>query len=558
MRILILQTTRMGDVLQTTPLIRQVRLQYPDAHIAVMVRGMGKAIAERCPGVDEVLVHEEDTLFQHLRAQDSERLMKAYETAESHVRRIADGHYDLAYNVTHSIASAMLLKMAGVPEVVGAHLSDDWQFVLRGPWTTYFFTSVFNRDYNDLNLCDITRNFAHGGEAFRALSFEVREAERAWAAELMAKNGVAEGDFVACMQLGASENNKRWSELRFAELARLLVERKNAKIFLVGVKEEAPLGELFARHAPGLAVPLYGQTSVPQVAALLERANVLVTNDTGTMHIAASVNCPIALISVGHVHYRETGPYGEGHCAVERRRRTLGRSDFVPGGLDERDAITAEQAYHAVEIALAGHHGRDTVIPEADEIAGVDYYATRFSPDGALQFYPCVKRALAERDLLRMAYRAMWIENLNGVAAARAEADALQQMLRHFDVSDRDAISAWNREHADAFRALAEIATRGIALTEALLKVLSGGGPMSAARQMVGELMAIDEEARIYSEVQPACKPLALIARFERENLEGGDPLQLAETTHGIYQNCRARAEGVATKLDAITGMLVP
>ena len=55
LRILIVQTTRMGDVLQTTPLMRQVRQQHPDAHISVMVRGMGKAIVERCPDVDEVL-----------------------------------------------------------------------------------------------------------------------------------------------------------------------------------------------------------------------------------------------------------------------------------------------------------------------------------------------------------------------------------------------------------------------------------------------------------------------------------------------------------------------
>ncbi len=60
MRILVMQTTRMGDVLQTTPLVRALRCKYPDAHIAYMVRNMGKAIAQRNPDVNEVLVHEED------------------------------------------------------------------------------------------------------------------------------------------------------------------------------------------------------------------------------------------------------------------------------------------------------------------------------------------------------------------------------------------------------------------------------------------------------------------------------------------------------------------
>lgn len=557
LRILILQTTRMGDVLQTTPLIRQVRQQHPHAHISVMVRGMGKAIVEHCPDVDAVLVHEEDTLFQHLRAQDSDRLLQAYAVAEEHVQRIAEGHFDVVYNVTHSIGSAMLLKIAGVREVVGAHLSDDWQFVLRGAWTTYFFTSVFNRDYNDLNLCDITRNFAPVGPPCKSLVFDLRDEDRAWATTLLEQHGVGDSDFVACLQLGASENNKRWTELRFAELARLLVERKAARVFLVGVKEEAALGGLFERHAPGLAIPLYGKSSVPQLAALLARSSILVTNDTGTMHIAAAVQCPIALVSVGHVHYRETGPYGEGHCAVEARRQSLGRSDFVPGGLEERDAITAEQVYIAVELALAARHGEAPAQRSVDAaIANVDFYTTRFAPDGCLQFYPAVRRPMGERDLLRMAYRAMWIEHLNARRDPEAESETLAAMLSHFAVDDTTFVQAWAEAHAVAFAELAEIALRGEAITRGLVAALASGGSMVAARRQVDELTAIDEEARIFAEVNPACRALTLIARYERDNLEGSDPRALASTTLQIYGACRTRAALVAEKLARIVSLL--
>ncbi|HEO69755.1 MAG TPA: hypothetical protein ENN80_00710, partial [Candidatus Hydrogenedentes bacterium] len=151
MRVLVLQTTRMGDVLQTSPLIRGIRRNDPDAHIAVVVRRMGKAIVERNPDVDEVIVHDEDELFLDLRAQDSDRLLRAYETADRYVQLLRSKHFDCAYNCTHSLASAMLLKLAEIPEVVGAHLSEDWQYVLRGRWVSYFFTSVFHREYNDLN-----------------------------------------------------------------------------------------------------------------------------------------------------------------------------------------------------------------------------------------------------------------------------------------------------------------------------------------------------------------------------------------------------------------------
>ncbi|MCX5757053.1 MAG: hypothetical protein NTU83_00800 [Candidatus Hydrogenedentes bacterium] len=211
MRILVMQTTRMGDVLQTTPLVRALRRKHPDAYIAYMVRNMGKAIASRNPDVSEVLVHNEDDLYLDMRSEDSDRFLRAYRTAETQIARLRDAHYDVAYNCTHSIASAMLLKLAGIPSVVGAHLSDDWQYVLRGRWVTYFYTSVFHREYNDLNLCDISQRFADEAEAQRHLALETNQEDGDFVDDLLRKNEIGPSDFIVCMQLGASEDSKRWA-----------------------------------------------------------------------------------------------------------------------------------------------------------------------------------------------------------------------------------------------------------------------------------------------------------------------------------------------------------
>ena len=298
-RILVVQTTRMGDVLQTTPLIRAIRSRYPDAHIAVLIRDMGQSIAAMDPDIDEVRVYNEDGMFNNMRAKDSERLLKAYDEAREYIQWVRDQKFDVAYNCTNSISSAMLLKLAEVPKVVGADMSDDWHFVLRGRWVNYFFTSVFHRDFNDLNLCDISGRFSEDAEPARQLVMDVPPDVEPTVEQLLARHDVKPDDFIVCFQLGASEASKRWSEVNFARLGRLLVEQYKARIFLLGVKAEAPLGESFEQHAPGLAVPLYGETSIAEVAALLQRARLLVTNDTGTMHIAAAVNCPV---KIGRAH----------------------------------------------------------------------------------------------------------------------------------------------------------------------------------------------------------------------------------------------------------------
>lgn len=555
MRILVMQTTRMGDVLQTTPLIRALRRKYPGAHIAYMVRNMGKAVASRNPDVNEVLVHEEDGMYLDMRSDDSDRFLRAYRTAEDQIARLREGRYDVAYNCTHSIASSMLLKLAHIPKVVGAHLSDDWQYVLRGRWVNYFYTSVFHREYNDLNLCDISQRFLDGAEPQRRLVLETNEEDETFAGKLLRRHGIAPSDFVVCMQLGASEDSKRWAEARFAGLARLLADRYNARIVLVGVREEAPLGQAFEQHAPGIAVHLYGETSIPQLAAVLKRARLLVTNDTGTMHIAAAVDCKVLLVSVGFVHFRETGPYGEGHCAIEWRRARIGRADNVPGGLDERDLIQPEQAMRAVEYLLKlDTDGPIRQMDESPEMTPVDLFTTRFASDGCLAWYPVLRRPITERDLLRIAYRAMWIQHLSGLSQpliSNPQSSAASH-LWYYDPPDPNLLTARGPELVSHFEKLATIARRGIAWTEELLVCLRQTRGMKRARQIASELARLDEEMRVFSEVHPCCKPLALIARYERDNLEGSDPLNLAETTLGIYKDCEARASLVREKLLAL------
>ncbi|MCC6144039.1 MAG: glycosyltransferase family 9 protein [Candidatus Hydrogenedentes bacterium] len=557
MRILVVQATRMGDVLQTSPLLRMIRRKHPDAHLAVLVRKMGVTIAERHPDVDEVIVYDEDVMFLHLRSQDSLRLMKAWQAADAYIGELRAKRFDLAYNLTHSLASSMLLKLAEIPEVIGAHLSDDWQYVLRGPWTTYFFTSVFHREYNDLNLCDITRKFAADAPDCRELVLDVREADHEFAAELLRRHGAKDDAFIVCMQLGASEENKRWAPEHFAALAKRLQAQHNARIFLVGVKEEAPLGKVFDEHAPGLAVSLYGHTTIPQLAALLQRARLLVTNDTGTMHIAAAVKCPITLVSVGNVHYRETGPYGEGHVAVEWRRAKLGTGHHVPTGLEERTLLQPDHVQQAVEFTLAAARG-DALEPveEKPEHTNVDVFQTAFAPDGFLEYYPLVKRPLTERDLLRMAYRAMWLHHLEKQHDAQAERASLEKMLRHYTAPPAETIAAWRKDLSQHFGALAALAQRGSRTTDNLLDVLQKKKNMAKAKDLVAQLMRLDEEARIFSELHPPCKPLILIAKYERDNLEGADPINLAQTTLAIYRNFFQRARLTQQKIELITGML--
>jgi ADP-heptose:LPS heptosyltransferase len=550
MRILVAQMTRMGDVLQTSTLVRGLRIRHPDAHITAMVRRLGKTIAERNPDINDVIVYDEDAMYLDLRSDDSDRLLRAYEQAVAYVETIRDGNFDVIHNCTHSLASAMLFKLAGASDVVGAHLSDDWQFVIRGRGPNYFFTSVLHREYNDLNLCDLFRHFIKDAPPCRQLVFEVHDEDREAARSILAEHGIGPDDFVACLQLGASDDYKRWPESHFAALAQLLQERRQAGIVLVGVKEEAKLGKVFESHAPGMAVHLFGKTSVPELAALLERANVLVTNDTGTMHIAAAVKCPVVLVSVGYVHFRETGPYGDGHCAIEARRASVGRSDTMKHTADERSAVQPAQVLRAVDLILGREpNGAIPSLEESSALKDVDIHMSRFLTDGCVAWNPVIRRPMSERDYIRIAYRAMWLEFLNAKQDKRAETESIAATLACFAPSPGGVIYAWHKALCEAFEHMAKLAQRGARTTEQVLDLLQKKGGIARAKERVAEMMQLDEETRVFGEVHPALRPLVAAARFERDNLEGADPVKLAQTTLQIYRDLYARARLTSQKL---------
>jgi ADP-heptose:LPS heptosyltransferase len=514
-----------------------------------MVRRMGQTIAERNRDIDEVIVYDEDGMYLDLKSGDSDRFLRAYETADSYARRIREGHYDVLYNCTQSFPSTILFTAAGLSNVVGAHLSEDWRYVIRGCGPNYFFTSILNREYNDLNLCDLFRYFVTNPPASEGLVFQVTDEDRARARAILHDHGILDDDFLVCFQLGASDKDKRWPAARFAALGRLLRERYKARIVLLGVSEEARFGDEFEQHAPGLAVPLFGKTSIPQLAAVLERARMLVTNDTGTMHIAAAVRCPIVLVSVGYVHFRETGPYGAGHIAIERRRAEVGRSDIR--GTDTGE-VTAEHVMQAIEVRL--RHGQSRGVPtlgDTSSLDSVDLYWSDFAPDGCLQWYPLVRRRLSETDLLRMAYRAMWLAFLGSPVSGSGsreecgedvEGEGMRRVLACFEKPPCDELQRRTAEYHNALDALLALAQRGIEVSDQLARSLKQDKNLRRAKELVNRLMALDEDIRLQGELHGACRPLVGIARFERDNLEGADPMLLTQTTRGIYRDMHARS----------------
>jgi heptosyltransferase I len=112
------------------------------------------------------------------------------------------------------------------------------------------------------------------------------------------------------LQPGARWENKCWPAEYFTELVRRLARQfPEAHFAILGAAADQSLGEIIARAEPQRCLNLCGQTSLPEMVEWLRRCDLMVTNDTGPMHVAAALGKPLAAM-FGPTEPRRTGPYG--------------------------------------------------------------------------------------------------------------------------------------------------------------------------------------------------------------------------------------------------------
>lgn len=136
------------------------------------------------------------------------------------------------------------------------------------------------------------------------------------AAAVKAKWRTGDARWIA-LQPGARWANKRWPAGCFAELARQLAAHyAGVHCAILGGAEDKPLGEVISRAAPGRCLNLAGQTSLPEMVEWLRLCDLMVTNDTGPMHVAVALGKPVVALC-GPTEPRRTGPYGRPGQAVQ-------------------------------------------------------------------------------------------------------------------------------------------------------------------------------------------------------------------------------------------------
>ena len=140
------------------------------------------------------------------------------------------------------------------------------------------------------------------------IHLRLERSEEAWAAKHIDALGLRGPRFLVGLNPGASFGPaKRWLPERFADLADRLIGALHADVLVFGSREERPLAETIASEMEHTPIILAGETTLRQFMALLARCRLVVTNDSGPMHLAAALGVPL-VATFGSTHERATGP----------------------------------------------------------------------------------------------------------------------------------------------------------------------------------------------------------------------------------------------------------
>ncbi len=277
-RILITRTDRLGDVVLSTPVIRFLREKYPEAYIAFMVRPENRDAVANNPDLDEVITY------------DKYGFQKSFWSTVKFAFGLRKKKFDTAIALHPTNRVHMMLFMAGIRTRIGYDRNMGRLLTKRVP----HLKQKGDKHEVDYNFELLERAGFDTSKAGRLPYMVTTDNDRRLVDSVLKDSGV--GESIIAVHAGASCPSKRWPSERFAAVADILSEKYRSDIVLVGGDETAEFSEQVLFKMKRKAADLTGMLLVGELAELLSRCRLFISNDSGPVHVAVAVGTPVIAI----------------------------------------------------------------------------------------------------------------------------------------------------------------------------------------------------------------------------------------------------------------------
>ena len=300
-RFLVVRTDRVGDVVLSTPVLEAMKTRFPESHLVMMVSSYAADVVKTNPNLDDLIIDD-----QAGRNRGTKGFLML-------VKQVKAGKFDVGVLLRPTFRLALLLFLAGVRHRIG---------------TGYrFYQMLFNRKVYVHRKRNLRHEADYNLDLLKPLGIRperiiprvyLTPQEESFAEQIWREFDIAAEDTVVVIHPGSGDSSLNLPAKRFAQVADRLAEELDSKILLTGTKEESDLVDFIKRNMQHRAVDLTGRTNVRRLAAVLKKADVMISNSTGPMHLAAAVGTPTVAVfcpifAAGPIRW---GPYGDGHEVI--------------------------------------------------------------------------------------------------------------------------------------------------------------------------------------------------------------------------------------------------
>ncbi|MEY4669777.1 MAG: hypothetical protein RL518_2476 [Pseudomonadota bacterium] len=532
-RVLLVNITRLGDMLQATPTIAGIKAENPGCHITVLVEKQFEDVCRVIPNIDEIFGIDLNLVVRAL-GREKDGINDAYDYITKMVEDLRAKNFDYCLNMSSSAYTALLLSLIGIKRNGGWTADDEGYRVIETDWARLFATSVFhqNRQYNSLNLVDVFRASADVDSHPRKLLINVEPDAKEYCEKLIETARFSNTGPLIAVQAGASQGKRQWSPARFVKMISILTQQHGARVVLTGAaKERAIIDPIVEGCKSENVISVAGRTSVPQLAAMLSLCDVLVTGDTGPMHISVAVGTPVVSMFLASAFGFETGPYSEGNIVLQPVIGCAPCNPNKPCSKPEcHDTITPELVAHLAMARVQGEV-REISAQLADP-RQVIVYRSQFDSFGFCDLVPINGNSNDPFIRYRKAYRKLWLDDIGGYKVEESPRATSLMVLG---------------EDLHGLPEVKECAEQGQRLMDMLSSYVRDNATTALQFKKINE--DISELDRHIEELGLAYGPLGAVTRmfmFAKENLQGSDPLELASQMKSIYQDLERRCQKFA------------
>lgn len=302
LKILILKPSSLGDVIHALPVLRLLKQRWPQSEIHWWLDINLVPLLQEDPDLAGIFP------FQRRRWASSRR----WPEIAGSVRAMRQKQFDLAIDLQGLARSALFAWLANARLTVG--LNNPREGMREGA-----------RAFYDLTPPTADPSW-HAVDRYLAVlptlgvpvhwNFDWLPSRPAVAQQIREKWKIGDGPWIGLLP-GARWDNKRWPAEHFRRLLQLMRDTPEARFVILGAPNERDLGQTIADAHPKRCLNLAGQTSLWEMIEWIRLTRLLITNDTGPMHVAAALRVPVLAI-FGPTNPRNTGPYGQLDHVVQR------------------------------------------------------------------------------------------------------------------------------------------------------------------------------------------------------------------------------------------------